>query len=259
LARLKSIQSALNKILKLDDKGNIIQPASGSAEEKILIQLKKQYDAARISISNTINVDDRQNELLVKEEQLLNLDDSIIKCESERKAKGWGLPGGAISSYSGPSAVSTSNSSIDGMSVNSEQAIFCNLPVIGGYNHETFINKTGITHPEIPMINASKVLKYKITTIGSMLTFSKKTAYVNIKLNCNNIFNASLLDYKGDLPGLTNVREVIDPLPSDTGETGTCEFSDGIEEDVTREYCIDNDGRWTQNIIIDTPQNEVSL
>ncbi|MBI2631283.1 hypothetical protein HYW73_03685 [Candidatus Nomurabacteria bacterium] len=261
LARLKSIQSALSGIIILDDKGNAIQPEPGSAGERILIQLKKQYDATRVSISNTTNVADRQNDLFVRKEQLSNLDNLITKCTAERKTKGWGTPGGPTSSFSGTSvATSAPTTGLNGLATNSEQAIFCSLPIIGGYSHETFLNSTGITHPDIPLVNGEKVLKYKVMTIKSVLTNplggGKKTAYVNIKVSCNTIFNATLLDYKGNLPGLTPVREIIDDLPDDSGEeTGTCSYS-GVDDngdpllpdtDMTQDDCGLNGGSWTKD------------
>jgi hypothetical protein len=233
LVRLQSIQTSLDEIVQLDDEGKAIQPEQGSFEEEILIQLKKQFEATRTSISNTANVADRQNELLIKEEQSSNLDNLIIKCEEERTEKGWPDPAG--------------------LAINPEQAQFCDLPIIGGYTHGTF-NGLSLTHPELPMVNAQKVLKYKKLTLGSLLTFSKKTAWVNIKLSCNNIYNATILDYKGNLPGPTTTEPYTPSGPDlgDAGEIlGSCEFDDGMEitvdDDVTEEYCNDNGGSWTQN------------
>lgn len=234
LVRLQSILSALNEISEIDENNSIIQPEPDSFEEQILIQLRKQYDATRTSISNFATIADRQNELFIREEQLSNIENLIVKCEEERVEKGWPNPAG--------------------LEINPEQAYFCDLPIIGGYTHEPFIG-TALTHPELPMVNAAKVLKYKITTIGSMLTFSKKTAWVTINLSCNNIYNATILDYKGNLPGPIDLNEKYIPTGPDIGgsgsDVGICEFFDTfeteIEEDVTQEYCDENGGGWTQN------------
>lgn len=208
LARLQAIKNGLATITA--------QPVPGSSQEKILISLKKQYDATRLTVSNITTVDDRQNELNVAKEKYNNLRNLVTRCETERKAKSWGIPGGRISSFSG-SATPTSSSKIDGIATNSEQALFCNLPVVGGYNHESFINKTGITHPETPLVNGQDVLKYKERASGIGGLFGQtSTRSVNIKMSCNIIFNATLLDYKGNLPGSTTVIETYVPLPDDT-------------------------------------------
>lgn len=232
LARLEAIKTSLDEIVTLDDKGKIVQPEVGSFEEEILIQLKKEYDSTKISISNIINLNDRQNELLTIQDQKEKLDKLITKCTTEKKENGY------------PAVVGTTFSP--------EQAAFCDLPIIGGYTHGTF-NGLSLTHPELPMVNAQKVLKYKVRTIGSMLTFSKKTVYINIKLNCNNIYNASVLDYKGNLPGSINTETYTESNGNPIFDVpiGSCEFDDGVdttvEEDVTEEYCNDNEGIWTQN------------
>jgi hypothetical protein len=237
LIRLQSIQRALGEISEEGEDGTIVQPEQGSFEEQILIQLKKQYDATRTSISNFATIADRQNELFIREEQLSNIDNLITKCEEERVEKGWPNPAG--------------------LEINPEQAYFCDLPIIGGYTHEPF-RGTALTHPELPMVNAAKVLKYKVTTIGSMLTFRKKTAWVTINLSCNNIYNATILDYKGNLPGSMNLDEKYIPQGPDLGGgggiDGVCEF-DGetevtVEEDVAQDYCEENGGTFTPNEMV---------
>ncbi|MFZ2149986.1 MAG: hypothetical protein WAV15_02405 [Minisyncoccia bacterium] len=254
LARLQAIKTALD---------TLTTAPPGSAQEKTLILIKKQYDGIRPAVSSSATLSARQNDLDVAEDKFANLKKLLPQCETERKAKGWGTPGGATSSFSGSSVITQtpgSQSPIGSLAVNSEQAIFCSLPIIGGYSHEKFLNQTGTTHPEIPMVNAKKILRYEITTIKSFLTSlpgnHTTAAYVNIQLSCNAIFNAKLLDYKGSLPGLTTVREITDTLPDDSGvgETGTCTYpvgDDGIvpipTEDISKEDCDLNEGTWTAN------------
>lgn len=252
LARMQAIKIALD---------SISSAPAGSAAEKTLISLKKQYDGANLSISNSITVNNRQNDVAVAKDKLNKLKTMLPQCEAERKTKGWGTPGGATSSYSGSTTTSTATAPINGLAVNSEQAIFCSLPIVGGYSHEKFLNQTGVTHPEIPMVNAKKILRYEITTIKSFLTSlpgnHTTAAYVNIQLSCNAIFNAKLLDYKGNLPGITTVREITDTLPDDSGvgETGTCTYS-GVDAngaplapdtDMSKEDCDLNGGSWEKD------------
>ncbi len=250
LARLRSINAALDAIT--------VQPATDSGQEKALISLWKQYKAAKINISNSITLANTKNELDTAEDQLADLNNLIIECNAERKAKGWGLPGGwnssLVSTTKTPTITPAIIAELGGIPPNSEQAIFCNLPVIGGYTHGTFINSAGVTSPEIPMVNAKKILKYKIITIGSFLGGGLtgnpyKTAYVNIKLSCSNIFNANILDYKGKLPGPTTIIELFTPLPDDTdnGNLGICTFSEGEQADMSQEDCAENGGDWTSD------------
>ena len=109
------------------------------------------------------------------------------ECEAARKAKGWGVPGGKTSSYAG--APDLGFATIDGLETNAEQAIFCNLPIVGGYTHKTFIGPD-FTRPKVPMVNAVNVM-----------------GDVDIALNCDTIFEANILEYKGDLSGVTGVTE----------------------------------------------------
>lgn len=212
LARLQAIKTAIS--------GITADPVPGSAQEKTLISLKKQYDAARTGVATIASVDEREIELDIAQDKLEN----IIKlmdpanpqgCPAERTAKKWGNPGGAISSYSGPSLITSSSGEINGISINSEQAIFCSLPIIGGYNHESFKNSTGITHPDLPMVNAKNVLTYKVK--GGFLGLETENRKVDIQMSCNVIYKSTTLDYKGSLPGYTPIIETYEPLPDDTG------------------------------------------
>jgi hypothetical protein len=190
LLRLQSIKTGLAAITT--------QPTAGTEAEKNLISLRQQYDALAVSISNTITLADRQGELAVAKNKKASLESMITSCKTERSAKGWGNPGGWQSSFSGASTTGSSTT-INGIPVNSEQAIFCSLPIIGGYNHKTFLNTTGITHPNIPLVNAVNV-----------------APDVNIRLSCNTIFNANILEYKGTLPGSTDIIEISETPPEET-------------------------------------------
>jgi hypothetical protein len=193
LLRLQSIKATLATITS--------QPSPGSAQEKTLISLRQQYDAIVVSISNVTSLADRQGELAVAKEKKASLERMIGTCKNERTAKSWGNPGGWQSSYSGPTTIETTLPTINGIPTNSEQAIFCSLPIIGGYNHKTFINTTGVTHPTIPLVNAKGV-----------------SGDIDIQISCNIVFNSNILDYKGSLPGSTEVIEIYEQPPSDVDE-----------------------------------------
>ena len=229
LARLQSIKTNLETITS--------QPEPGSSEEKIIISLKKQYNATQNTISNTISVENARNELAVAKDKLANLNILLTRCTEERQEKGWSIPGGWDSTLSDSGT---------------ERELFCASPVKGGYDHGSFKHSNDypnnpITYPEIPYVNAKKVLEYR-----EDVRFGRdKTHIVNIELSCNIIFTTSLLEYKGNIPGITTVTNQYEELPPDTTpppdrERGYCAYSDDlIYIDVeTQEQCNAKGGSW---------------
>ena len=169
LAQLENIGAALDTNFSNDT-----QPEAGSAAEGQLVSLWKQYEAVSLDVSNDTTLEATISELnstIFKKNQL---DEMITQCGEERTAKGWAVPGGATSQFLGSGG-------------GTEQIIFCDAPIVGGYSHEDFINPSEPDFPEIPLINAQNIL------IG--------TESVDVELSCSIIFRASVLDYKGDLPG----------------------------------------------------------
>lgn len=198
LARLQSIQTALN-----DQDRFSTQPVPGSNGERVLVSLKKQYNAIASTVSNAATIDDARNELAIAKDKLSNLNEMITQCGGERIAKGWTNPGGRSSTY---------------LDKGTEQNLFCDFPIQGGYDHESFRhandnkNGKGVTHPEIPYVNAKDVLKW--ARWGGI--FGNYTADIN--MNCDIIYKSNVLDYKGNLPGTINIVEPYVPLPDDTGD-----------------------------------------
>ncbi|OGJ01082.1 hypothetical protein A3G98_02575 [Candidatus Nomurabacteria bacterium RIFCSPLOWO2_12_FULL_37_8] len=281
LARLRAIETALTTFT--------VQPSSGSPDEKRLISLRKQYNAIKFSIANTATIDDMQNELAIAKEKLANLKTLATQCNGERTIRGWSVPGGPTSIIGGVT----------------EKEIYCDAPINGGYNHEMFTHNndsnrgtfgtiiggiagfgigaiignqiggsissgsdSAITHLEIPYVNAQKVYTWR-----SLLGL--KGHKVDIQLSCNIIWKANILDYKGNLPGTTQIPEPYVELPDDIGnnsgicvvngssqplgendcnanggtwtteQTGTCTISAGSESGVTQGDCNANGGTWT--------------
>ena len=234
LARLQAIKISLD--------GITTQPAPGSGGELTLINLKKQYNVIGVSASNTATIEERRSELDIAKDKFENLKKLVKKCATERVAKGWAVPGGKDS-------VSPEHTWSDGTKVRlGEQAAFCDFPVKGGYNHETFDHKndetghglfggiigqvalgpvgavaggiagslTGasvgkVTYNDVPYVNAKKVFTFD-KALGSGDT--------DIEMNCNYIYKANVLDYKGTIPGLTTVSEVSG-VNSSTNNTST--------------------------------------
>lgn len=82
LARISSIKNALDKIYsKLQALPKpLIQPEPGSAEEREMIALRKQYEAVRPSISSFVSVENSQNELNILKEQYTKLTNDAVAC-----------------------------------------------------------------------------------------------------------------------------------------------------------------------------------
>ncbi len=95
IARLTAIGDGLIDISRnLRRIGSDTQPASGSDDEKLLIAYRKQYKAIEKNLSSTGRIDDAQSILYTATNQKEELERYNKKCENERFAKGWSVPGG---------------------------------------------------------------------------------------------------------------------------------------------------------------------
>jgi hypothetical protein len=189
--------------IKTDLDGITVQPTPGSTQDALLVSLWKQYTAIADGISNGVTMGDTQTELLASTAQKDNLDKLLTECQAERATKGWSVPGGATSTFS----AAQSSLPVNGIPGNSEQSLFCDLPIVGGYSHQSFVNTSGVTYPQIPLVNAKNV------STGAKTT--------NVLVSCNIIYNATLLDYKGSLPGITPPAAPYKQPPDDTGGDAT--------------------------------------
>ena len=190
VSRLEAIKSGLDSIAE--------QPEPGSGEEKVLIKLKQQYDATRDTISNTATINNRKNQLNIAIDKYKKLNELIPECQQQRTEKGWTNPGGRKSTY---------------LDKGTEQNLFCDFPIKGGYSHNSFIGPDTIV-PKVPMVNGKDVMNWPrfFGLFG--------TKRVNIEMNCDLIYKANVLDYKGSLPGLTPITEDFEDLTGDFGGGG---------------------------------------
>ena len=241
LVRLEAIKTNLDTITT--------EPDPGSAKDQILVSIWKQYQAGSVDFSNTNTIEDTRNKLSEAKDIYNNLVDSMdpsnpTSCPAERTAKGWSNPGGPDSTF-----ISSGKT---------ERALFCDLPISGGYSHKEFVNTTEVTYPDIPLVNAREVMTYKTITLQSFLaslapgfTWGGGLSVpvlpfvdvpVNIEISCDNIFNASLIDYKGNLPGVVSDT----PLHADSADTlGNCKYNNGVTEtNLTKAQCTANTGTW---------------
>ncbi len=194
LSAVDSVKEASRKWNEVNDRKNVIsetlikltaikaqldgittQPAPGSTEESTMIRLKQRLDGMIIELSTNSTVNEMQNNLDDTVDKFTNLNRLITKCSGERQAKGWSVPGGATSLFSG----------------STEQALFCSLPIAGGYSHKSFINNGVVAYPQIPLVNATNV--YPPPGIVD--------TPINIALNCDAIYRTSITDYKKSTPG----------------------------------------------------------
>src|SRR3989338_2479329 len=190
VSRLEAIKSGLDSIAE--------QPEPGSGEEKVLIKLKQQYDATRDTISNTATINNRKNQLNIAIDKYKKLNELIPECQQQRTEKGWTNPGGRKSTY---------------LDKGTEQNLFCDFPIKGGYSHNSFIGPDTIV-PKVPMVNGKDVMNWPrfFGLFG--------TKRVNIEMNCDLIYKANVLDYKGSLPGLTPITEDFEDLSGIWGGGG---------------------------------------
>ena len=213
LARLEAIKSGLDDFTT--------QPKPDSGGEKVLINLRKQYNAINASISNTASLDDMRNELSLAKEKFERLKQLTKQCTTERTSKGWANPGGQSS---------LSNSG-------TEKQVFCDYPVSGGYTHESFIGPDS-ARPKLPMVNAKKVFKFD-KAFGSGTT--------DIAMDCNFIYKANVLDYKGTIPGETTVTDSYAASPLGTCSYLNYEDEEKVDTDITESACLDRGGMWAGN------------
>lgn len=199
LARLQAIRTALATFTT--------QPAPGTSQERVLVSLKKQYNATSNTVSNTFTIENTRNELAIAKEKLIKLNGLVTQCGAERATLGW-----TQTNENTPSGTSTFRDQ------GTEQNIFCDFPIKGGYDHDSFrhANDGGegpgrVTHPAVPYVNANEVFTFD-QAFGSGET--------DIEMSCNIIYRANLLDYKGNLPGITGVTEQYVELPNESGNGG---------------------------------------
>ena len=220
LARTRSILTALSAITS--------QPEPDSAQERVMVTLWKQFNSVRASVSSTATIEDTRNELNVAREKYERLGVLITQCAGERGAKGWTQVNS--NTRSGTSTY---------LDQGSEQNLFCDEPIVGGYAHESFRtpNPGGSSnsyrrgrlehirahqYPEVPLVNADDVFEFD-EAIGS--------GHVSIELKCNLIFKANVLDYKGSLPGITTVQEPPSNHPPGEEEDDNPDDDPGDDDD----------------------------
>ncbi len=174
--RKNAINQTLVDLLSIKTELDTIttQPAAGSLAEGLMVRLKQRLDGMIINLSTASTVSEAQATLDDAIVKLTNLNTLIAKCASERQTKGWSVPGGPTSTLGG----------------NTEQALFCSLPLAGGFSHKTFINPGAVTYPEIPLVNANNV--YPPSGIVD--------TSISVALSCDAIYRTSITDYKKSNP-----------------------------------------------------------
>lgn len=138
VARLQSIESQLAAITT--------KPQPNTPQEKQLINIWKQYNAASPNIANQTSLEELQAQLDLASEKLAELRGYENDCMQERAAAGWTGAGGANSqnlSLAGGTYTEYKLSASDNPTVTpfpypntgSELQQFCLIPIISGYTH----------------------------------------------------------------------------------------------------------------------------
>lgn len=167
LGRLEAINTSLKQLTE--------QPAPGSAEERVLITLKKQYDAVRPSLSSVTSIENSQNQLnlLKGQYEKLSYDDNrnptklipslITKCIEQRRIAGWtdidtSGKGNAVNpKYAGQKVLTGKNPYIKSrnpqeteakrttITIGSEIEQFCSAPIVNGFSHGEVVRNDSTT------------------------------------------------------------------------------------------------------------------
>lgn len=197
LARLKAIAGNETSPTKTGLATLTTQPEPGSAEEKILILFKKQYNSLRTSISSSYTIESARSELDTLKDYSSNLKKLITQCNAERVAAGWNQPGGKESKQ---------NNQI------TEIAKFCSIPIVSGYSHGEIVREDDATRgkaytfnnpndndagnpgfEDLPMVNAEHV--YGDIVSGGFLGLGSDDKRISIGIDCNTVFKANKTDY----------------------------------------------------------------
>jgi len=231
IARMETIEAALIPFTT--------QPLPGTAAEKNLISIWKQYEAFRSSISSSASIEEARNELGLAKEKKMELLALNNQCQIERTNAGWRYAN--TPPWIGPMKIERGGHKIiyveyepaernisvfvrrDGTLLK-ERNLFCYYPSVGGYSHgpvDGFVEgDTGDTNAtgeymfvgktrnidgtsgvyDIPMLEALNVLRY-VKKIKRILWSEKEDRVVHIDIDCNNIYFANDLNYihAGDL------------------------------------------------------------
>ncbi|MEK7140306.1 MAG: hypothetical protein AAB815_00820, partial [Patescibacteria group bacterium] len=215
LARLNAIELSLKPI--------ITQPLPNTQEEKNLIGIRKQFNAVAASIASTVSIDELQSQLALAGERKQNLLLLESQCKEERATAGWNSPGGATSFYN-PGGTGILNPTTGGQPLQTEQQLFCDIPIVSGYSHGevirndsangpqlgtpnyfTFRNDLGYIlgnpgYTDLPMVNAVAVYG-DITCTGTCSwagPFGRdpKDKRVSVDIECGLLFKVNDNDYK---------------------------------------------------------------
>lgn len=123
LARLKSIAGDEKSLVKTGLAAIKTQPEPDSAEEKLLILLKKQYNSLRSSISSSTSIENTRSQIDTLKDYIKNVQSLNTECSASRIANGWDAIGGDKSKQNGISEIEK----------------FCKIPIVSGYSHGVVI------------------------------------------------------------------------------------------------------------------------
>lgn len=221
ILRLESIKTQLAAF-------GISQPPAKSPKEKILLNIRKQFNAIRPSISNQQTFEETRAQLASAKDKLVNFTDMLTQCSKERKAKGWSdvvntgrdvsgetstLAGSAGGTYTitedatvnelGQQIESTTKQA---QASGAEKEVFCGVPVVSGYSHGDIIRPDDSNeHGALKFTfrnptNENGTPGYEdIPMLNASRVYGDSTRKFNpvsIDIDCHTVFKATIQDYK---------------------------------------------------------------
>jgi len=219
-----------------------------------------------------LSIEETKSELEIAKEKYGNLSKLLAECTTERQVEGWSVlaewtkSGGENSTLFSAAGKQFKIDFFWGRNLKgwnplrrttkfitttgNEKEQFCELPIVSGYTHETFVNPQdtnpdgrNVPYPAIPLVNAGELSGLapsdrdgKPSKAAPFFGAYGTLQDVNMNLSCNIIYQSNILDYKGDALGTTTVTEPprlpdidpnsptnnpeINPPPENCGGTG---------------------------------------
>ena len=211
LARLRAIERGLATIT--------IQPTPGSAEEKNLIALRKQYNAIAYLVGNTASVEDLRSELDLARSKLQNIREQEATCQTERTAAGWAGPlnynQGYLPSKVGITYIVANRIPKQGVvfpvttipftTKGTEIEQFCDLPALSGYSHGDIVRVDDSNRGKPPftfrnLINQNGYLGFEdlpmVKAFGIYGDDTRTFDPIDVDIECSILFKTNDQTYK---------------------------------------------------------------
>ncbi|MFZ3011602.1 MAG: hypothetical protein WA060_01210 [Minisyncoccia bacterium] len=199
LARLKAIAGNEKAAQKTGLAAIATQPEAGSAQEKTMVLLKKQYNSIKSSVSSSITIENARSDVDSLNDKRNSIKNMATECEGQRENADWDKIGGRESKQHGQMT---------------ELAKFCSIPIVSGYSHGeiirsdssnqgqsfTFRNENNDEgeegYKDLPIVNAKNIYgDITCTGICSWLGGGETDKRISADIDCNSVFRSNKTDY----------------------------------------------------------------